>query len=65
MPAATICKIFRLFESLYRILTLAVEQLRELGTYCEKTAQKSFSYIIDKALNCVGLSKNKVAIGIL
>lgn len=51
-------------ESLYRILTLAVEELRELGTYCEKTAQKFFSYIIDKALDCAGLSKNKVAIGI-
>jgi len=25
-------------EALYRILTLAVDQLKQLGTFCEKTA---------------------------
>lgn len=46
-------------ESLYRIMTLAIGQLRKIGTLCEKTAQAFFAEVIDVALNCVGLSKNK------
>jgi hypothetical protein len=45
-------------EALYRILTLAAERLRKLGTFCEKTATAFFDTVIDAALQCVGLSKN-------
>ena len=45
-------------EALYRILTLAGERLREIGSYCEKTAATIFDAIIKTALQCVGLSKN-------
>jgi hypothetical protein len=45
-------------ESLYRVLSLAVDQLRKIGSYCEKTASNFFDVIIDSALQCVGLSKN-------
>ncbi len=46
-------------EALYRILTLAGARLREIGSYCEKTASAMFDAIIETALQCVGLSKNK------
>jgi len=49
-------------EALYRILTLAAEQLKQLGTFCEKTATAFFDAIMDTALQCIGLSKNKVEI---
>lgn len=45
-------------EALYRILTLAVERLRKLGTFCEDTANAFFDAVMDAALQCVGLSKN-------
>jgi len=45
-------------EALYRILTLAVGQLRNIGNFCERTASAFFDAIIDIALQCVGLSKN-------
>jgi DDE superfamily endonuclease len=44
-------------KALYRILTLAGERLREIGSYCEKTASAIFDAIIETALQCVGLSK--------
>ncbi len=49
-------------QALYRILTLAVDQLKQMGAFCEKTATAFFDAIIDTALQCVGLSKNKLAI---
>lgn len=49
-------------EALYRILALAVDRLKKFGVYCEKTADAFFDVIIDTALQCVGLSKNKLAI---
>jgi len=49
-------------EALFRILTLAVDRLTRLGVYCEKTAAAFFDTIIDTALQCVGLSKNQMAI---
>ena len=49
-------------EALYRILTLAADQLKQLGTFCEKTAAAFFDAIMDTALQCVGLSKNNLAI---
>jgi hypothetical protein len=45
-------------EALYRILTLAGERLREIGSYCEKTASTIFDAIIENALQYVGLSKS-------
>ena len=45
-------------EAIYRILTLAGERLKEIGSYCEKTASVIFDAIIENALKCVGLSKS-------
>jgi hypothetical protein len=47
-------------EALYRILSLAVEGIRKMGSYCEKTAQSFFDMIIEAALAYVNLSKNKI-----
>jgi len=47
-------------EALYRILTLAVDQLNKIGNFCEKTASAFFDAIMDTALQCVGLSKNNL-----
>jgi hypothetical protein len=49
-------------EALYRILTLATDQLKKLGTFCEKTAAAFFDTVMDTALQCVSLSKNKLVI---
>jgi hypothetical protein len=49
-------------QALYRILTLAVDQLKQLGAFCEKTVSAFFDAIMDTALQCVGLSKNKLVI---
>ncbi len=49
-------------EALYRILAIAVNNMRQLDTFCEKTAAAFFDAIMDTALQCVGLSKNKLAI---
>jgi DDE superfamily endonuclease len=49
-------------ESLFRILTLAAERLKKIGTFCEKTAAAFFDAIMDTALQCVGLSKNDRAV---
>jgi hypothetical protein len=45
-------------EALYRILTLAGEHLKEIGSYCEKTASVIFDAIIETALQYAGLSKS-------
>jgi hypothetical protein len=49
-------------QALYRILTLAADPLKQLGAFCEKTAAAFFDAIMDTALQCVGLSKNKLVI---
>jgi hypothetical protein len=49
-------------EALCRILTLATDRLKQFGTFCEKTASSFFDAVIDAALQCVGLSKNKLVI---
>ena len=48
-------------EALYRILALAAERLKEVGSFCEKTASVFFDAIMDTAMQCVGLSKNNLA----
>lgn len=50
-------------QGLYRIMTLAVDQLTKTGAFCEKTAVAFFDAILDTALKCVGLSKSKVVTG--
>jgi hypothetical protein len=47
-------------EALYRILTLAADQLKKIGNFCEKTASAFFDAVMDTALQCVGLSKNNL-----
>lgn len=47
-------------ESLYRILNLASQQLREIGSFCEKTAKVFFDTALQAALKYVNLSKNSV-----
>lgn len=42
-------------EALFRLLTLAVQQLRKMGTFCEKTATTFFETVIHAALKSVGL----------
>jgi hypothetical protein len=49
-------------QALYRILTPAVDQLRQVNTFCEKTAAAFFDAIMNTALQYVGLSKNKLVI---
>jgi hypothetical protein len=49
-------------ESLYRIMTLAGNQLKKLGSYCEKTAAAFFDAALTTALQCSGLlEKRKLA----
>jgi hypothetical protein len=49
-------------ESLYRIMTLAGNQLKKLGSYCEKTATAFFDAVMATALKCSGLlEKQKLA----
>jgi len=48
-------------ESLYGILALTADQLKNIGNFCEKAASAFFDAIMDSALQCVGLSKNNLA----
>ncbi len=49
-------------ESFYRIMTFADNQLKKLGSYCEKTATAFFDAAITTALQCSGfLEKRKLA----
>jgi hypothetical protein len=43
-------------------LTLAADRLKQLGAFCQKTANAFFDAIINTVLQCVGFSKNKLAI---
>jgi hypothetical protein len=49
-------------EALHRILTLVVDQLKNIGNFCEKTASTFIDAIMDTALQCVGLSKNNISL---
>ena len=49
------------FEALYRLMSLASEQLRKMGLFCEKTAKLFFDTVIDAAVKHVNLSKNNLA----
>ena len=50
-------------QAIYRILTLAVDRLKRLDAFCEKTATAFFDAVMNSALQCVGLSKNNLQIG--
>lgn len=47
-------------ESLYRILNLAGERIKRMGSLCERTIIAIFNTVMQAALQCVGLSKSKV-----
>jgi hypothetical protein len=49
-------------EAFHRIMTLAVNQLRQMSTYCEKTAMAFFDTVMDTALKYVNLSKSSLTI---
>ena len=46
-------------QALYRILTLAVDQLKQMGPFCEKTAAALFDTIMETELQCVGFVKEQ------
>ena len=46
-------------EALYRIMTLASNRLKALGSYCEKTATAFFDSILERALQYAGLLENQ------
>lgn len=45
-------------EALHRIICMATERLREVGSFCEKTAHALLDTIIETALMNIGFSKN-------
>lgn len=47
-------------EALHRIMTLAAEQLRQMGSFCEKTAMAFFDTVMAAALKYVNLSKSRM-----
>ena len=47
-------------QALHRILTLAAEQLRQMGMFCEKTAMTFFDTVMAAALKYVNLSKSRL-----
>ena len=47
-------------EALHRIMTLAAEQLRQMGTFCEITAMVFFDTMMAAALKYVNLSKSRL-----
>jgi hypothetical protein len=49
-------------EALFRILTLVADRLKDIGTFCEKTAAAFFDATMDIALRCGGLSKNNMTV---
>jgi len=46
-------------ESLFRIMILAGDRLKRIGSYCEKTAATFFDAIMETALQCVGLLEKR------
>lgn len=49
-------------ESLHRILLLVLQKVKQAGSYCEKTVSGFFDEIMGTALNCLGISKNRVMV---
>lgn len=49
-------------ESLYRILSLVAEKIRQAGSYCEKTVLTFIDMVVEKSLRCLGISKLRVLV---
>lgn len=49
-------------ESLHRILSMATVRIREIGSFCEKTAHALLDSIIETALMNVGFSKSHLGV---
>jgi hypothetical protein len=49
-------------EALYRILSLAIQSIRKMGSYCEKTVHAFFDTIIEAALRHVNMSMSNLFI---
>jgi hypothetical protein len=47
-------------EALHRILLLVLQKVRQAGGYCEKMVSALFDAVMETALNCLGISKNRV-----
>jgi len=47
-------------EALYRLLSLALASIQKMGAFCDKTLQSFVDAVIDAALDCVNMSKNKL-----
>ena len=50
-------------QALYGFLALVADRLKQLETFCEKTAAAFFDAVMETALQCVGLSKNRIGNG--
>lgn len=50
-------------EVLHRIMTLSVEQLRQLGTLCENIATTFFDTVLTAVFKYVNLSKRSLIMG--
>ena len=46
-------------EALLRILTLAADRMKSIGSYCQRTFDAFFFVAMDVALNTLGISKNR------
>ena len=46
-------------EALLRILTLAADRMKSIGSYCQQTFDAFFFVAMDVALNTLGISKNR------
>ena len=48
-----------ILEALLRILTLAADRMKSIGSYCQQTFDAFFFVAMDVALNTLGISKNR------
>ena len=48
-------------EALHRLLTLAMEQLRKMSTFCEQTASAFFTTVMQVALKYFNLAMSSMA----
>jgi hypothetical protein len=46
-------------EALMRILTLAADRMRAIGSYCQKTFDAFFYVAMEITLNTLGIGKNR------
>jgi len=46
-------------ESMFRILNLAVDRIRKIGTFCEKTCQAIFYAVVKAAVDSIDLRRHR------